>query len=160
MDPGAVPRLEDKPGEASAGACFEAPLRSAPQMTSKMGKSFAQLLTRSAVLIAVGLAAVGGGRGRIRCSGAVDVRRGGCGRCGIGAGRLGGVGEGSGGVVIPLDDPGSGVTFVWGVFGFTGSDNGDGRMPGVGGPHGVAVASPAPVLEDGCALLLAPSRAP
>lgn len=39
------------------------PLPSAPQITSRIGKSFAQLLTSRAVLIAVGLAAVGGGRG-------------------------------------------------------------------------------------------------
>lgn len=34
-----------------------------------MGKSFAQLLTSKAVLMAVGLAAVGGGRGRMFCGG-------------------------------------------------------------------------------------------
>lgn len=39
------------------------PLPSGPQMTRRMGKSFAQLLTSNAVLIAVGLAGVGGGRG-------------------------------------------------------------------------------------------------
>lgn len=35
------------------------------QMTSKMGKSFAQLLTKRAVLMAFGLAGEGGGRGSI-----------------------------------------------------------------------------------------------
>ena len=40
------------------------PLPSAPpQITRRIGKSFAQLLTSRAVLMAVGLAAVGGGRG-------------------------------------------------------------------------------------------------
>lgn len=57
------------------------PLPSAPQITRRMGKSFAQLLTRRAVLIAVGLAAVGGGRGWMFCGGAVEVRRRGGGRC-------------------------------------------------------------------------------
>lgn len=51
------------------------PLPSGPQMTSKMGKSFAQLLTSRAVLMAVGLAGDGGGRGRTLWTGAVEVRR-------------------------------------------------------------------------------------
>lgn len=87
-------------------------MRSAPQMTRRMGKSFAQLLTSRAVLIAVGLAAVGGGRGRIRCNGAVDVRRGSGGRCVIG--------DGSGGVVTSLESPGLSDPFACGIFGFTG----------------------------------------
>lgn len=56
------------------------PLPSWPQMTRRIGKSFAQLLTNSAVLIAVGLAGVGGGRGWMFREGAVETRRngGGC----------------------------------------------------------------------------------
>lgn len=50
-------------------------------MTSRIGNSFAQLLTSKAVLIAVGLAAVGGGRGWMFWGGAVEVRREGSGRC-------------------------------------------------------------------------------
>lgn len=61
------------------------PLPSAPQITRRIGKSFAQLLTSRAVLIAAGLAAVGGGRGWMFCRGAVDVR------CRGGAGRGGGI---------------------------------------------------------------------
>lgn len=44
-----------------------------------MGKSFAQLLTSRAVLIAVGLAVEGGGSGWMACRGPVGVRRRGCG---------------------------------------------------------------------------------
>lgn len=106
--------------------------------------------------MAVGLAAVGGGRGRIRCNGAVDVRRGGCGRCEIGAWRLG-IGAGSGGVVTSLVDPGFGDSFV--CERFTGSDNGEGRMPGVGGPDGMRVVSPTPGLECGVAVVLVTSCA-
>jgi hypothetical protein len=69
-----------------AGILERLPLPSAPQITSRMGKSFAQLLTSNAVLIAAGLAAVGGGRGWMFCSGAVEARRNG------GAGRGGGIG--------------------------------------------------------------------
>lgn len=71
-----------------AGMSERLPLPSAPQITSRMGKSFAQLLTSRAVLIAAGLAAVGGGRGWMFCSGAVDARR------------RGGAGRGGG----PIDD--------------------------------------------------------
>lgn len=51
------------------------PLPSGPQMTRRIGKSLAQLLTRRAVLIAVGLAGEGGGRGWMVCTGPVGVRR-------------------------------------------------------------------------------------
>lgn len=64
------------------------PLPSAPQITRRMGKSFAQLLTSRAVLIAVGLAAVGGGRGWMFCGGAIDVRRGGTGCCCVAGGAV------------------------------------------------------------------------
>lgn len=43
-------------------------------MTRRIGKSFAQLLTRRAVLMAVGLAGEGGGRGWTFRIGAVDAR--------------------------------------------------------------------------------------
>ena len=118
-------------------------------MTRRMGKSFAQLLTSSAVLIAVGLAAVGGGSGLMRWRGAVDVRRGGGGRCKTGAALPGAI-EGSGGVVISPEGAGLGATFVWETAGFgcwfvwvfTGCAEGEGRMPGVGGPGTVGVVSP------------------
>jgi hypothetical protein len=51
------------------------PLPSGPQMTRRMGKSLAQLLTSRAVLIAVGLAGDGGGRGWMLWIGAVEARR-------------------------------------------------------------------------------------
>jgi hypothetical protein len=60
------------------GACGSVgalPLPSGPQMTRRMGKSFAQLLTSSAVLTAVGLAGEGGGRGWTVWTGPVGVRR-------------------------------------------------------------------------------------
>ena len=83
-------------------------------MTRRMGKSFAQLLTSSAVLMAVGLAAVGGGKGWILCNGAVDVRLGGaCGRCGTVAGAPKGTVEGSGGEVVSLAEPGTWEVFCW-----------------------------------------------
>lgn len=68
------------------------PLPSGPHMTRRMGKSFAQLLTSKAVLIAVGLAGEGGGRGLMLCAGAVEARRRGGGRvvkdpCGVVGGR-------------------------------------------------------------------------
>lgn len=47
---------------------------SGPQMTSRIGNNFGQLLTSSAVLIMLGLAGDGGGRGWIIC-GEVDTRR-------------------------------------------------------------------------------------
>jgi hypothetical protein len=53
----------------------ELPLPSGPQMTRRIGKSFAQLLTSRAVLMAVGLAGDGGGKGRMLGAGAVDARR-------------------------------------------------------------------------------------
>lgn len=43
-------------------------------MTRRMGKSFAQLLTSRAVLMAVGLAGAGGGRGWTFVIGAMDAR--------------------------------------------------------------------------------------
>jgi hypothetical protein len=53
------------------------------QITSRMGKSFGQLLTKRAVLIAFGLAVFGGGRG-CNCAGAVEIRLS-CGpECGVG----------------------------------------------------------------------------
>jgi hypothetical protein len=68
----------------------ELPLPSGPQMTRRIGKSFAQLLTSRAVLMAVGLAGDGGGKGRMLCTGAVDARRRGGGKgsdpCGVDAG--------------------------------------------------------------------------
>lgn len=45
-------------------------------MTSRIGKSFVQLLTRSAVLMALGLAGEGGDDG-CACTGVVEERRGG-----------------------------------------------------------------------------------
>lgn len=68
------------------------PLPSGPQMTRRMGKSFAQLLTSSAVLMAVGLAGAGGGRGWTFVIGAVDAR--------LKGGATGG-GGGRGGVRFP-----------------------------------------------------------
>lgn len=50
-------------GVALLSGLFWFPLPSEPQITRRIGNSFAQLLTSNAVLIAVGLAAVGGGRG-------------------------------------------------------------------------------------------------
>lgn len=73
------------------------PLPSAPQITRRMGKSLAQLLTRRAVLIAAGLAVVGGGRDWM-FRGAVDVRRSGVGRGGAIV-EPRGVGGGSGEVI-------------------------------------------------------------
>lgn len=124
------------------------PLPSAPQITRRMGKSFAQLLTSSAVLIAVGLAAVGGGRGWMFWIGAVDVRRsGGGGRCGI----VGccAVDEGSGGEVVSLGKSGFGVSFAAGrpselncCAAWFAWEGGEGRIVGVGGPEGNGVVSP------------------
>lgn len=129
-----------------------------------MGKSFAQLLTRSAVLIAVGLAAVGGGRGWIICGGAVEVRRrGGGGRCG---GWMFWVrGDGSAGEVSLRF--GFGVSFAEVVGGPScwvdrvgmGCDEGEGRMVGVGGPEGKGVVSPV-LVPDGAVLLLIASSPP
>lgn len=53
----------------------ELPLPSGPQITRRIGKSFAQLLTNKAVLIAVGVAWDGGGDGWAVCIGVVDARR-------------------------------------------------------------------------------------
>ena len=61
-------------------------------MTRRIGKSFAQLLTSSAVLMAVGLAGAGGGRGWTFVIGAVDAR--------LKGGATGG-GGGRGGVRFP-----------------------------------------------------------
>lgn len=134
-----------------AGISERLPLPSAPQITSRMGKSFAQLLTSRAVLIAAGLAAVGGGRGWIFCSGAVDVRRRG------GAGRGGGPidvpcdsGDRSVGEVTSLYELGFGVGLsrlagglagFW-VGGFIDTPHGEGCIAGVGGEEGKGVASP------------------
>jgi hypothetical protein len=105
-----------------AGMSDRLPLPSAPQITSRMGKSFAQLLTSRAVLIAAGLAAVGGGRGWIFCIGAVDVRRnGGAGRGGGPIDVFCGGGDSSVGDVTSPDELGVGV----GV--------GFGRIPGLVG---------------------------
>lgn len=63
------------------------PLPSGAQITRRIGKSFAQLLTRRAVLIAVGLAGNGGGSGWSDCKGAPDGRRDGPEGCeGVGGG--------------------------------------------------------------------------
>lgn len=63
------------------------PLPSGPQITRRIGNSFAQLLTRRAVLMAVGLAGNGGGSGWSDCRGAPDGRRDGPGGCeGVGGG--------------------------------------------------------------------------
>lgn len=124
-------------------------MASEPQITRRMGNSLAQLLTRRAVLIAVGLAAVGGGRGWIFWIGAVDVRRrGGGGRCGIVDWGCA-VSEGSGGEVVSLGKTGLGVSFAAGrpselsccpeAFAWEG---GEGRIVGVGGPEGKGVVSP------------------
>lgn len=122
---------------------------SAPQITRRMGKSFAQLLTRSAVLIAVGLAAVGGGSGWMFWIGAVDVRRRGGGGCCEIVDWDCAVVEGSGGEVVSLGKTGLGVSFAAGrpselndcpeAFAWEG---GEGRMVGVGGPEGKGVVSP------------------
>lgn len=50
------------------------PLPSGPHITRRIGKSFAQLLTKSAVLMAVGLAGAGGGSGCTFRIGAVEAR--------------------------------------------------------------------------------------
>jgi hypothetical protein len=125
------------------------PLPSAPQITRRMGKSFAQLLTSNAVLIAVGLAAVGGGRGWMFWIGAVDVRRsGGGGRCGIVVWGWA-VDEGSGGEVVSLGKKGFGVSFAAGrpselncCAAWFACEEGEGRIVGVGGPEGKGVVSP------------------
>lgn len=51
------------------------PLPSGPQITRRIGNSFAQLLTSNAVLIAVGLAGNGGGSGWTDWPGAAEGRR-------------------------------------------------------------------------------------
>lgn len=105
------------------------------------------------MLIAVGLAAVGGGRGRIFCGGAVEARRRGGGRCGAGM-ALGGRSDESSGEVGSLEE-GLGFNFKGSaaaprlscccvcVFGCEG---GDAMIVGVGGPDGRGVVSPAPVV--------------
>jgi hypothetical protein len=126
------------------------PLPSAPQITRRMGKSFAQLLTSRAVLIAVGLAAVGGGRGWMFWIGAVDVRRrGGGGPCGGSACWDCVVIEGSGGEVVSLGKRGFGVSFAAGrprenncCAAWFACEGGEGRIVGVGGPEGKGVVSP------------------
>lgn len=54
-----------------------------PQITRRMGKSFGQLLTKRAVLIALGLAGFGGGGG-CNCAIVVDIRLRGSLACGVG----------------------------------------------------------------------------
>jgi len=54
-----------------------------PQITRRMGKSFGQLLTKRAVLIALGLAGFGGGGG-CNCAVVVDIRLRGSLECGVG----------------------------------------------------------------------------
>lgn len=56
-------------------AAVSVPL-SDPHMTRRIGKSFVQLLTRSAVLIALGLGGEGGEDG-CACTGVAEERRGG-----------------------------------------------------------------------------------
>jgi len=123
------------------------PLPSAPQITSRIGKSFAQLLTSRAVLIAVGLAAVGGGRGRMFWGGAVEARRrGGGGRCDAVMGAPGGRSDGSG--EIGSLEGGLGVILVGSAAAPRLScccvcvfdcDGGDALIVGVGGPDGSGV---------------------
>lgn len=136
------------------------PLSSAPQITSRMGKSLAQLLTSRAVLIAVGLAAVGGGRGWMFWIGAVDVRwRGGGGRCG-GIACAGCVfSEGSGGEVVSLGERVFGVSFAAGrpredncCAAWFACEGGEGRIVGVGGPEGKGVVSPVVAVVAGWVL--------
>lgn len=99
-------------------------------MTSRIGNSFAQLLTSSAVLIAVGLAAVGGGRG-LMFIGAVEARR-------RGGGLLGGrVLWGSDGE--SASELGFGVSFWFWMFSVW--DEGEGLIVGVGGPEGKGVVA-------------------
>jgi hypothetical protein len=54
-----------------------------PQITRRIGKSFGQLLTKRAVLIAFGLAGSGGVGGN-NCAGAVEIRLSGGPDCGVG----------------------------------------------------------------------------
>lgn len=115
---------------------------SEPHITSKMGKSLAQLLTSRAVLIAAGLAAVGGGRGWMFCSGAVDVRRrGGAGRGGGPIDRPCGGGEMSVGGVTSLCVGLKRVAGFWACEN-VGTPDGEECIVGVGGPEGKGVASP------------------
>ena len=149
------------PGRRCAGLSERLPLPSAPHITRRIGNSLAQLLTSKAVLIAAGLAAVGGGSDWIFCSGAVDVRRrGGAGRGGAIAVACG-VGDGSG--TDATSGYGTGVEFglsglVGGLVGFCdcavrGVAEGDGRIVGVDGPDGCG--GPSPVWSVlGLALLL------
>lgn len=129
-------------------------LPSPPQITRRMGKSFAQLLTNRAVLIAVGLAAVGGGRGWMFCGGAIDGRRGGIECCCVAGGADWGWGVGGwSDVLISLGEgalvgadlggsaaaPSDACCCCALVFG-RGDDGGDLRV-GVGGPDGKGVVS-------------------
>lgn len=153
------------PGKRCAELSERLPLPSAPHITRRIGNNLAQLLTSRAVLIAAGLAAVGGGSGWIFCKGAVDVRRRG------GAGRGGATavacdeGDGSGG------DATSGCETVvgFGLSGLagglmrfcecavTGVADGDGRIVGVDGPE--RSWAPSPVLRVlGLSLLLGSGR--
>lgn len=136
---------------------------SEPQITSRIGKSLAQLLTSRAVLIAAGLAAVGGGRGWMFCSGAVDVRRRG------GAGRGGGPIDGPcsggdrsvGGVAslwVGLKRVAGGLAGFW-ACGIVGTPDGEECNVGVGGPEGKGVASPVDFVL-GLALALLPLSGP
>lgn len=137
------------------------PLPSEPQITRRMGNSFAQLLTSNAVLIAVGLAAVGGGRGLMFWIGAVEARRmgaglagggreievvdaEGCRPCGV---RYGSCGESA------SEGARFGVSFACIVgcgWAFSAWDEGEGLIVGVGGPEGkgVAVSAALPLLWE------------
>lgn len=135
------------------------PRPSAPQITSRIGKTFAQLLTSNAVLIAVGLAAVGGGRGWIIWSGAVEVRRRGGGRC---CWIVWAKGDGSVGEVRSVEVGLDGIfaeIFVVGLSSWVdstgiGCDDGEGRMVGVGGPDGKGVVSPVFVPDVGAVMVV------
>lgn len=125
-----------------------------------MGKSLAQLLTSSAVLMAVGLAAVGGGKGLMCCRGAVDARRrGGGGLCGAGAADVvalplwlrGGSGERCGFALFGFEG-----IFAWEVAGFsgccgcpcafTGGEDEGGLIAGVGGADATEIALGSPLV--------------
>lgn len=69
----ASPSLLPVGGNDVSNAPEASPDASVPHMTSSIGNSLVQLLTRRAVLIAFRLASAGGGIGRI-CGGAVDDR--------------------------------------------------------------------------------------
>lgn len=138
-------------GVALLSVLFWFPLPSEPQITRRMGNSFAQLLTSNAVLIAVGLAAVGGGSGWMFWIGAVEARRRSAGLAGGGRDmevvdaegcRPCGVRDGS---CWESASEGArfGMSFGWVVvladWVFNACDEGDGLIVGVGGPEGKGV---------------------